>query len=49
MCDLITFAPEVASLRVRVLHRRFWAEVEKSKRWPADDLVVIDRSAVLRR
>jgi hypothetical protein len=44
-----TFAPEASRLRVRVLHRRFWAGVAREKKWPADDLIVIDRSADLRR
>jgi hypothetical protein len=38
------FASELASVRVRVLHRRFWAETARVKRWPDRDLVVIDRS-----
>ncbi len=38
-----TFAPGLARLRVRVLHRRFWAEVALRKGWPDRDLVVIDR------
>jgi hypothetical protein len=37
------FGPGLARLRVRVLHRRFWAEVAQRKRWPDRDLVVIDR------
>jgi hypothetical protein len=41
-----TFAKELARLRVRVLHRRFWAAVANEKRWPDRDLVVIDRTVV---
>lgn len=37
------FASPPESLRVRVLHRRFWAELLKAKGWPDHDLVVIDR------
>jgi hypothetical protein len=41
------FGRELAHLRVRVLHRRFWAEVARSKNWPDRDLVVIDRKIAL--
>jgi hypothetical protein len=37
------FLPGLVQLRVRVLHRRFWAEVARRKDWPDRDLVVIDR------
>jgi hypothetical protein len=43
-----TFAPELSRLRVRVLHRRFWAEVALRKGWPDRDLVVIDRVVTVR-
>jgi hypothetical protein len=38
------FAAGATRVRVRVLHRRFWAETVRQKRWPDRDLVVIDRS-----
>jgi hypothetical protein len=40
------FPPEVAQLRIRVLYRRFWAEVVASKGWPDRDIVVYERSVV---
>jgi hypothetical protein len=40
-----TFAGEAARLRVRVLHRRFWAATSESKGWAQRDVVVIDRTA----
>jgi hypothetical protein len=37
------YFPENAShLRVRLLYRRFWAEVERLKGWPASDLLVTE-------
>jgi hypothetical protein len=36
------FGPSAERVRVRVLHRRFWAETARAKRWPDRDLVVID-------
>ena len=42
------FGPQASRVRVRVLHRRFWAETARSKRWPDRDLVVIDRDEVVR-
>jgi hypothetical protein len=36
------FAPPARRVRVRVLHRRFWAETARGKRWPDSDLVVVD-------
>jgi hypothetical protein len=38
------FAAPIDRVRVRVLHRRFWAETARSKGWPDSDLVVIDTS-----
>ncbi len=38
------FGRGLARLRVRVLHRRFWAEVVQRKGWPDRDLEVIDRT-----
>lgn len=31
-----------ASVRVRLLYRRFWPEVTKSKDWPDDEVVIVD-------
>jgi hypothetical protein len=39
-----SFAPDADSVRVRVLHRRFWDETIRSKSWPDRDLVVVDRT-----
>ncbi len=36
------FAASAERVRIRVLHRRFWAETARAKRWPDRDLVVID-------
>lgn len=33
---------DAASARVRLLYRRFWAEVAKSKDWPDDEVVIVD-------
>jgi hypothetical protein len=35
------FGPATSSVRVRVLHRRFWAETTHSKGWPDGDMIVI--------
>jgi hypothetical protein len=40
---VFTFVQTPTRLRVRVLHRRFWADALRAKRWPDRDLVVIDR------
>lgn len=37
------FAPELARLRVRLLYRRFWQEVARTKGWPDRDVVVVER------
>jgi len=37
------FASATSRVRVRVLHRRFWAETARAKRWPDRDLDVLDR------
>jgi hypothetical protein len=42
------FGPGLARIHVRILHRRFWAEVARRKGWPDRDLVVIDRTVDLR-
>ena len=42
-------AGAAATVRVRVLHRRFWAAMIDARRWPDRDLVVIDRVVELAR
>jgi hypothetical protein len=39
----LTFAADVARLQVRVLYRRFWEEVARSKGWPDRDIVVCEQ------
>jgi hypothetical protein len=37
--------PEILKrLNLRVLYRRFWPEVAREKSWPADDLVVLEKT-----
>jgi hypothetical protein len=38
------FPATVRSVRVRLLHRRFWQEVARAKGWPDSDLLVVDRT-----
>jgi hypothetical protein len=38
-----TFGAGTRVVRVRLIYRRFWAEVAESKRWPDDAIVVVDR------
>src|SRR5207237_112132 len=38
------FPAGTVRLRVRVLYRRFWREVARSKGWPDRDLAVFDRT-----
>jgi hypothetical protein len=42
------FPAATASLRVRVLYRRFWAEVIRSKGWPDRDTIVHDTTVMPR-
>jgi hypothetical protein len=37
------FPPGLASVRVRLLYRRFWEPVALAKGWPDSDLIVVDR------
>jgi len=37
------FPAGTARLRVRLLYRRFWEEVTRSKGWPDEDVVVVDQ------
>lgn len=39
----LVFPPETARVRIRVLYRRFWDEVIRSKSWPDRDLLVHER------
>jgi hypothetical protein len=41
---VFTFVTPPARVRLRVLHRRFWAEVRDAKHWTDRDLVVLDRA-----
>src|SRR5262249_25210136 len=38
------FPPTTASVRVRLLYRRFWQEVADAKAWPDNDLLLLDRT-----
>jgi len=38
-----TFPAALDRIRVRLLYRRFWAEVAESRRWNDNEIVVIDR------
>jgi hypothetical protein len=38
------YPPELRRLRVRVLYRRFWQEVTRSKGWPDEDVVVAEQN-----
>jgi hypothetical protein len=40
----MNFPPGLARLRVRVLYRRFWAEVARTKGWSDRDVVVLDET-----
>jgi hypothetical protein len=37
------FAPATTKIRVRVLYRRFWEEVRRSKGWPDGDITILQR------
>jgi nitrate/TMAO reductase-like tetraheme cytochrome c subunit len=37
------FAPATTKIRVRVLYRRFWKEVGRSKGWPDGDITILQR------
>ncbi len=47
--DETTFAfpATLSRLRVRVVYRRFWLEVARVKKWPDQDLLVLDREYAL--
>jgi Cytochrome c554 and c-prime len=38
------FPGELSAVRVRVLYRRFWPEVARSKHWPSADVTVTERT-----
>ncbi|MEK6239549.1 MAG: hypothetical protein N2C14_32935, partial [Planctomycetales bacterium] len=38
----VVFPGNVRELRVRLLYRRFWATVAKEKKWPDNEVVVVD-------
>jgi hypothetical protein len=42
------FPAEVERVRVRLIYRRFWKEVAEAKRWPDDDVTIIDRAVSVR-
>lgn len=37
------FPATVTAVRLRLIHRRFWATTATDKGWPMDDLIVHDR------
>jgi hypothetical protein len=48
--DLLAFSlgPELDRVRVRLLYRRFWHEVAEAKRWPDNEIVVVDRTILVK-
>ena len=42
--ELFDFPTTLTRLRLRVLYRRFWPEVARSKHWPDDDMVVLEQT-----
>jgi hypothetical protein len=42
--ELFVFPAILTHLRLRVLYRRFWPEVARSKNWPQDDLLVREQN-----
>jgi hypothetical protein len=45
---VLLYPPEVVSLRVRLLYRRFWGEVVQAKDWADVDVVVAERTVLNR-
>jgi hypothetical protein len=41
------FSREVQRLRLRLLYRRFWAEVAQAKSWPNDDIILVDQTVTV--
>jgi hypothetical protein len=42
--DIFDFPPTMTCLRLRLVYRRFWPEVARSKQWPNDDLLVLEQT-----
>lgn len=42
--ELFDFPATLTHLRLRVLYRRFWPEVARSKHWPDDDVLVLEQT-----
>jgi hypothetical protein len=42
--DVFDFPSTLSGLRLRILYRRFWPEVARSKHWPNDDLLVLEQT-----
>lgn len=42
--DVFDFPETLTRLRLRVLYRRFWPEVARTKQWPNDDLLVLEQT-----
>jgi len=42
--DCFEFPVTLTQVRLRVLYRRFWPEVARSKNWPQDDLLVLEQT-----
>jgi hypothetical protein len=38
------FPGELSAVRVRVLYRRFWPEVARTKNWPTEETAVVERT-----
>src|SRR5262249_7665871 len=38
-----TFAATLSEARVRLIYRRSWEDVARAKRWPDNEIVIIDR------
>jgi hypothetical protein len=42
-CAEFLFPRETQRVRVRLVYRRFWEAVTRTKHWPATDILVVDR------
>ena len=40
---VFAFAAELSRVRIRLLYRRFWQEVARTKGWPDRDVVVVEQ------
>jgi len=45
--ELFDFPKTLSSLSLRVLYRRFWPAVAREKRWPEDDILVLEQMFTL--